>query len=123
MAIVIGFVVLGLALRTFAQLQDDGSKLWAWLKGHMYGDLIKRLEEKEKQLEDAVERIETLEEEVEKLDSRVGSCEERIGRDWESWKLQFRIDDNLLEHVKHGNHQKECSENKDELHQHLLNNR
>lgn len=60
---------------------------------------------------------------LKELEERVGTCEKLSSRDWESWKLQFRIDDTILEHIKHGNHLAECGEVKDELHQHLLTNR
>lgn len=72
-----------------------------------------RTEKRLKEIEDSINRIE----------KRIRKQEILSQRDWESWKLQFRIDDNILEHVKHGNHFQQCSDVKDELHQHLLNNR
>lgn len=102
-------------------------KFGKWMQARIVADVKRNVGEIERSMQSFMSTHSGCKESTERkladLDGRVESCEERIGRDWESWKLQFRIDDALLEHVKHGNHMQECSDLKEELHEHLLNNR
>lgn len=108
-------------------ITTGGGRFGRWARSKIVGQIemdMKAFMDEHKGCKPQTEKsIAELKRKVSAIEIRLDNEEKLRKRDWESWKLQFRIDDNLLEHVKHGNHFDECSECKDELHQHLLNNR
>lgn len=101
-------------------ITTGGGRFGRWARSKLVGQIESDMEQFMLEHQGCKPRTEKR---LSELEGRVSECEKLNKRDWESWKLQFRIDDTVLEHIKHGNHLEQCDGCKDELHQHLLNNR
>lgn len=102
------------------QIISGTGKVGKWARTKMVGEMERDMQKfmaEHDGCKPATERA------IAELTVRVESLEGARERDWESWKLQFIIDDNMLEHEIHDNHFMQLKDCKDKLHRHLLSNR